>query len=109
MMGSNFDNLELNNGELCVLRWLRISGGKATLSTNAVAGNSLFVVPAPLLKADYVKIHADPSSPNTMHYTLTTAGLAVLEANESRAFFADSAKRRRQRASTMRAAAQPLK
>jgi hypothetical protein len=50
-MGNISDILELNNGELCVLRWLRISGGKATLSTNAVAGNSLFVVPAPLLKA----------------------------------------------------------
>jgi len=108
-MGNIFDILELNNGELCVLRWLRISGGKAILSTNAVAGNSLFVVPAPLLKAGYVKTHADPSSPNTMHYTLTTAGLEALKVNESRTFFANSAKRRRQRASTMRAAAQPLK
>jgi hypothetical protein len=109
MMGSIFDILELNNGELCVLRWLRISGGKAALSRNVVAGNSHFVIPAPLIKAGYVKTHADPSSPNTMHYTLTTAGLEALEANESRAFFTNSAKRRRQRASTMRAVPQPLK
>src|SRR4029077_7297575 len=86
-MGNVFDILELNNGELCVLRWLRISGGKATLSTNAVAGNSLFVVPAPLLKAGYVKTHTDPSSPKTVPYTLTAAGLEALEVNESKAFF----------------------
>jgi hypothetical protein len=83
-----------------------ISGGKATLSTNAVAGNSLFVVPAPLLKAGYVKTHTDPSSPKTVPYTLTAAGLEALEVNESKAFFGNSAKRRRQRASTTRAAAQ---
>jgi hypothetical protein len=104
-MGKIFDILELNNGQLCVLRWLRISGGKAILSTNAVAGNSLFVVPAPLLKAGYVKTHTDPSSPKTVHYTLTAAGLEALEVNESRI----SAKRRRQRASTTPAAAQPWK
>ena len=108
-MGNVFDILELNNGELCVLRWLRISGGEATLSTNAVAGNSLFAVPAPLLKAGYVKTHTDPSSPETVHYTLTAAGLEALEVNESKAFFGNSAKHRRQRASMTRAAAQPWK
>jgi hypothetical protein len=108
-MGNVLDILELNNGELCVLRWLRISGGKATLSTNAVAGNSLFAVPAPLLKAGYVKTHTDPSSPKTVHYTLTAAGLEALEVNESKAFFGNSAKRRRRRASMTRAAAQPWK
>jgi hypothetical protein len=108
-MGNVFDILELNNGELCVLRWLRISGGKATLSAKAVAGNSLFVVPAPLLKAGYVKTRTDPSSPKTVHYMLTVAGAEALQANESKALFANSAKRRRPRASTTRAAAQPWK
>jgi hypothetical protein len=75
------DFLELTNGELCVLRWLRISDGKATLSAKAVAGNSLFVVPDRLLKAGYVKTHADPPIPRTVY-----------------AHFIDLAKRRRSRA-----------
>jgi hypothetical protein len=100
------DILELTNGELCVLRWLRISNGKATLSASAVAGNSLFIVPDRLLKAAYVKTRIDQFNPKTVHYTLTDSGLEALEANESKAFFADLAKRRRPRSHVPPASAQ---
>jgi DNA-binding PadR family transcriptional regulator len=42
----------------------------------------------PLLcsKRGYVKTHADPSSPNTMHYTLTTVGLEALRRTRARLF-----------------------
>ena len=53
------DVLELTNGELCILRWLRISNGKATLSASAVTGNSLVIVPDRLLKAGYVRARID--------------------------------------------------
>jgi hypothetical protein len=86
---------ELTNGELCVLQWLRMSNGKATMSANAVAGNSLFVVPDRLLDAGYVKTLTDRLSPNTMHYILTRTGLDALELNERRGFVA---RRRRPRA-----------
>lgn len=89
------DVLELTNGELCILRWLRISNGQATLSAKAVARNGLFIVPNRLLQADYVRIRADQTSPKTVHYTLTERGREALEINESTAFFADLAKRRR--------------
>jgi DNA-binding MarR family transcriptional regulator len=89
--------LELSNGELCVLRWLRISNGKASLSASTVARNSLFIVPKRLLQAGYVRIRADQTSPKTVHYTLTESGLEALEINESTAYFADLAKRRRVR------------
>ena len=85
--------LELSNGELCVLRWLRVSNGKATLSASSVARNSLFIVPNRLLQAGYVRIRADQTSPKTMHYILTESGLEALEINESTAFFADLKKR----------------
>ena len=89
--------LELTNGELCILRWLRISNGKATLSLRAVATNSLVIIPPRLLQAGYVRIGTDQTSPKTVHYTLTASGLAALELNESTAFI-DLAKRRRSRA-----------
>jgi len=89
------DVLELTNGELCVLRWLRISNGKATMSASAVADNSLFIVPHRLLQAGYVRVRTDQSSPKTVHYTLTASGMEALEVNESVAFFGDLAKRRR--------------
>ena len=91
------DVLELSKGELCVLRWLRISNGHATLSAPAVARNSLFIVPDRLLRADYVRIRADQTSPKVVHYILTESGREALEINESTAFFADLAKRRRAR------------
>jgi hypothetical protein len=91
------DVLELTNGELCVLRWLRISNGQATLSASIVARNSLFIVPKRLLKVGYVRIRADQNSPKTVHYILTESGLKALELNESQAFFSDLAKRRRPR------------
>jgi len=81
------DVLELTNGELCVLRWLRISNGKATLSASAFAKNSLFIVPRRLLQAGYVRVGIDQTSP-----------LEALELNESKTYFADLAKRRRSRA-----------
>ena len=96
-MAQTRDVLELTNGELCILRWLRISNGQATLSASAVARNSLFIVPNRLLQADYVRIRADQTSPKTVHYTLTERGLEALEINESTAFFADLAKHRRAR------------
>ena len=96
-MAQTRDVLELTNGELCILRWLRISNGQATLSASAVARNSLFIVPNRLLQADYVRIRADQTSPKTVHYTLTERGREALEINESTAFFADLAKRRRAR------------
>ena len=108
-MGNTFHILELTNGELCILRWLRISNGKATISGSAVAANSLFIVPDRLLKADYVRTRTDQFSPKTVHYALTHSGLEALEVHESRAFFAQSAKRRRPRAPTTRPAAQPWK
>jgi hypothetical protein len=80
------DGLELTNGELCILRWLRISNGKATLSASAVTGNSLVIVPDRLLKAGYVR----------------TRILEALELNESQAFFSDWAKRRRPRSPNAR-------
>ena len=40
-MARKRDVLELTNGELCVLRWLRISNGKATLSANISASDHL--------------------------------------------------------------------
>jgi hypothetical protein len=89
------DVLELSNGELCVLRWLRISDGHATLSAPAVARNSLLCVPTRLIKADYVRIWADQTSPKLVHYILTESGREALEINESTAFFAKLAKRRR--------------
>jgi DNA-binding MarR family transcriptional regulator len=91
------DVLELTNGELCVLRWLRISNGQATLSASIVARNSLFIVPKRLLQADYVRIRADQNSPKAVHYILTESGLKALELNESQAFFSDLGKRRRPR------------
>ena len=91
------DVLELTNGELCVLRWLRISNGKATLSASVVAKNSLFIVPPPLLQAGYVRVGTDPYNPKTVHYTLTVSGLEALELNERMAL-TDLAKRRRSRA-----------
>jgi hypothetical protein len=89
------DVLELSNGELCVLRWLRISDGHAILSAYAIARNSLFIVPHRLLKAGYVTIWSDDSE--TVHYILTERGREALERNESTTFFADLAKRRRAR------------
>jgi hypothetical protein len=56
---------ELTNGELCVLRWLRISNGTATLSVRAVARNSLFMVPPKLLQAGYVRTRTDQTNPKT--------------------------------------------
>jgi DNA-binding HxlR family transcriptional regulator len=91
------DVLELSNGELCVLRWLRVSNGQATLSASIVARKSLFIVPTRLLQAGYVRIRADQTSPKAVHYTLTESGLEALEINESSAFLADLAKRRRAR------------
>jgi DNA-binding MarR family transcriptional regulator len=91
------DVLELTNGELCILRWLRISNGKATLSASAVAGKNLFIVPDRLLKAGYVRTRIDQLAPKTVHYILTESGLEALESNESVAFFSDLAKRRRPR------------
>lgn len=85
---------ELANGELCVLRWLRISNGTATLSVRAVAGNSLLMVPPRLLQVGYVRVRTDQTSPKTVHYTLTASGLEALEINESRAYFGHLAKRR---------------
>jgi hypothetical protein len=35
------DVLELTHGELCILRWLRISNGRAALSAHPVAGGEL--------------------------------------------------------------------
>jgi hypothetical protein len=97
------DVLELTNGELCVLRWLRISNGQATLSASIVAGNSLVIVPVRLLNAGYVRIRIDQTSPKAMHYTLTERGLEALELNESQAFlFSDLAKRRRRRSANAR-------
>jgi hypothetical protein len=93
------DVLELTNGELCVLRWLRISNCKATLSGSAVAKNSLFIVPHRLLQAGYVQVRTDKSSPKTVHHTLTASGLEALEINEGTAFFAELAKRRGTRSS----------
>jgi hypothetical protein len=90
--------LELSNGELCVLRWLRISNGKATLAASAVAGNSLFIVPDRLLKAGYVRTRVDENSPKTVHYTLTASGIEALEINESVTYFSSLAQRRRSRA-----------
>jgi hypothetical protein len=97
-MAHKRDVLELTNGELCILRWLRISNGKATLSASAVAGNSPFIVPDRLLKAHYVRTRTDQSSPKTVHYALTESGLEALEISESMTYFADLAKRRRPRA-----------
>jgi hypothetical protein len=91
------DVLELSNGELCVLRWLRISNGKASLTASTVAKNSLFIVPKRLLQAGYVRVWADQTSPKTVHYALTESGQEALEINESTAYFADLAKRRRVR------------
>jgi DNA-binding MarR family transcriptional regulator len=93
------DVLELSNGELCVLRWLRISNGKATLSASAVAKNSLFIVPHRLLQAGYVRVQTDTSSPRTVHYTVTASGLEALEINEGTAFFPELGKRRGTRSS----------
>jgi DNA-binding PadR family transcriptional regulator len=89
------DVLELSNGELCVLRWLRISDGHATLSAYAIAKNSLFIVPHRLLKAGYVTIWSDDVG--DVHYVLTERGREALEMNESTTFFTDLAKRRRAR------------
>jgi hypothetical protein len=97
-MALTTDVLELPQAELCVLQWLRINNGKATLTANAVAGNSLFVVPDHLLNVRYVKTHTDRSSPKTVHYILTESGRAALELNERRASFAHLAGRRRLRA-----------
>jgi len=102
------DILALTNGELCVLRWLRINSGKATMSANALTGSGLFVVPDRLLKARYVETQVDRSSPKTMHYALTAGGREALELNECRAFFADSAKRRRPFASTTHPPCRPV-
>jgi hypothetical protein len=101
------DVLELTNGELCVLRWLRISNGKATLSASAFAKNSLFIVPHRLLQAGYVRVGIDQTSPKTVHYTLTASGLEALELNESKTYFADLAKRRRSRASVAKGFSAP--
>jgi len=90
--------LELTNGELCILRWLRISNGKATLSASAVAENSLFIVPDRLLKAGYVRTQVDENSPKTVHYTLAASGMEALEINESMTYFANLAQRRKSRA-----------
>lgn len=94
-MGNTFHILELTDGELCILRWLRISNGKATISGSAVAANSLFIVPDRLLKADYVRTRTDQFNPKKVHYALTHRGLEALEVHESRSFFAQSAKRRK--------------
>jgi DNA-binding MarR family transcriptional regulator len=88
------DVLELTYGELCVLRWLRISNGHATISAHAVAGNSLFAVPDRLLKSGYVRTQM--LSPTTVHYSLTESGREVLEICESTAYFAAVAKRKGQ-------------
>jgi hypothetical protein len=85
MVAHTSDVLELTHGELCVLRWLRISNGHAILSAHAVAGNGLFVVPDRLLKAGYSK---------TVHYFLTDSGRKAVDFNETHAFFAGLAKRR---------------
>jgi hypothetical protein len=87
------DILDLTNGELCVLRWLRISNGKATISAKAVAANSLFIVPDRLLNAGYVRTNTDQFSPKTVHYNLTESGLEALEVQERRTFFSDLAQR----------------
>jgi len=97
-MARTADVLELPQAELCVLQWLRINDGKATLTANAVAGNSLFVVPDHLLNVRYVKAHTDRSSLKTVQYVLTESGRAALELNESRASFAHLAGRHPQRA-----------
>ena len=97
MMAYTRDVLELTNGELCILRWLRISNGKATLSASAITGNSLVIVPDRLLKAGYVRTRIDQLTPKTVHYILTERGLEALELNESQAFFSDWTKRRRKR------------
>ena len=89
------DILDLTNGELCVLRWLRISNSKATISAGAVAANSLSIVPDRLLNAGYVRTRTDQFSPKTVHYTLTESGLEALEVHERRTFFSDLAKQRR--------------
>jgi hypothetical protein len=89
------DILELTNSELCVLRWLRISNGKATMTMSAIAGNGLFVVPDRLTKAQYVETQTDRSNPKTRHYTLTEIGREALALNESNSFFSDLTKRRR--------------
>jgi DNA-binding MarR family transcriptional regulator len=97
------DVLELTNGELCILRWLRISNGKATLSASAVAGKNLFIVADRLLKTGYVRTRIDQLAPKTVHYILTESGLEALELNESQAFlFSDLAKRRRRRSANDR-------
>jgi DNA-binding MarR family transcriptional regulator len=94
--------LELTNGELCILRWLRISNGIATLSASAITGSNLVIVPDRLLKAGYVKTRIDQLTPKTVHYILTERGLEALELNESQAFFSDWAKRRRPRSANAR-------
>ena len=108
-MGNTFHIRELTNGELCVLRWLRISNGKATISGSAVAANSLFTVPDRLLKADYVRTRTDQFSPKTVHYALTHSGLEALEVHESRSFSPSRPSAVGQRAPTTRPAAQPWK
>ena len=102
MMAYTRDVLELTNGELCILRWLRISNGKATLSASAITGNSLVIVPDRLLKAGYVRTRIDQLTPKTVHYILTESGLEALELNESQAFFSDWTKRRRPRSADAR-------
>lgn len=93
-MAHTSDILELTYGELCVLRWLRISNGHAILSAHAVAGNSLFVVPDRLLEAGYVETRTDLTDSKTVHYFLTHSGRKAVDFNETRAFFAGLAKRR---------------
>src|SRR5262245_50481337 len=97
MVARTGDVLELSYAELCVLRWLRINNGKATL-TAAVAGNGLSMAPERLLKADYVTILMDQSSPKAVHYVLTNSGRAALELNERRASIAPLAGHGRPRA-----------
>ena len=87
-MARTTDVLELPYAELCVLQWLRINNGKATLTANAVARDSLFMVPDHLLKVDYVKTYTDQSCPKTVHYILTEGGRAALDMSESMASFA---------------------